>query len=181
MSPEMETTEITCPDCGKVIAPAGEIAESPRCLCAEQKDQPRIVHSAVSGEPLKTIPTDNKPTKTCYVCGKDLVGKKRLKDHLGRYWCASCAAADERLKQRENELRCPDCSRVFPDHKLIYFQADRVCQSCYKAREKALERKVAKYTGEKIQKGEEINKLKWMAIIVAVLIGLAALFQYVLR
>ncbi len=180
MIPEMETTEITCPDCGKVIAPAGEVPDSRRCLCDEEMNRPRVVHSAVSGAILTPTAPSDKPTKTCYVCGIDLVGKKRLKDHLGRYWCAACAAADERLKQRENELRCPDCSRVFPDHKLVYFQADRVCQSCFKEREKTLERKVAKYTGNKLQKGEEFNKLKWMAIIAALLIGLAALFQFVL-
>ena len=179
----METTEITCPDCGKVIAPPGEVAESRRCLCAEEKERSkqRIVHSAVTGEPLTPMDPASKPAKSCYVCGKDLVGKKRLKDHLGRYWCAECAAADERAKKRENELRCPDCGRVFPDHKLVYFQTDRVCQTCYKAREKALERKVDKYGAEKLHKGEEFNKLKWMAIIIAVLVGLAALFQFVLR
>ena len=177
----MEATEITCPDCGKIIAPVREVDEKLRCHCAEEQERPRVVPSAVSGEPLTPLADAGKPTKSCYVCGKDLVGKKRLKDHLGRYWCQKCAEADDRLKQRENELRCADCSRVFPDHKLIYFQTDRVCQSCFKIREKDLERKVARYTGDKLQKGEEIKKLKWMAIIVAVLLGMAALFQFVLR
>ena len=49
----------------------------------------------------------------------------KLKDKLGRYWCKDCADADARAKKREEELRCPDCGRVFPDHKLVYFQTDR--------------------------------------------------------
>src|SRR5262245_20813875 len=113
MSPGMET-EITCPDCGKIIAPAGEVAENRRCHCAEEKGRERTVHSVVSGAKLAPTPESAKPAKSCYVCGKDLVGKKRLKDHLGRYWCADCAAADERHKQRDKELRCPDCGRSFP-------------------------------------------------------------------
>jgi hypothetical protein len=163
----METTEITCPDCGKVIAPAGSVADARRCRCAEQ-EQRRATGVAVPA----------KPSKSCYVCGEDLVGKKRLKDHLGRYWCQRCADADERAKKREGELRCPDCSRVFPDHKLVYFGAERVCQSCYKEREKALEKKITKAAGEKIQKGEEINKIKWLAIIGIGLIVVAALFKF---
>jgi hypothetical protein len=81
----METTEITCPDCGKVIAPAGAVADTRRCRCGEEQKRKA---AAPAGPP--------KPAKSCYVCGADLVGKKRLKDHLGRYWCQSCADADER-------------------------------------------------------------------------------------
>jgi hypothetical protein len=163
----VETTEITCPDCGKVIAPAGTIAERQRCQCAE-KD--RRQDSGVVASP--------KTSKTCYVCGKDLTGRKRLKDHLGRYWCKECSDADERAKKRADELRCPDCGRMFPDNKLVYFQTERVCQTCYKERERELERKVAKYGAEKLHKKEEINKLKWMAIIAGVLLVLATIFQY---
>jgi hypothetical protein len=63
----------------------------------------------------------------------------------------------------------------------MYFQTDRVCQTCYKEREKVLERKISKAAGKRIQKGEEINKIKWMAIIAFGLIILATLFQFVFR
>lgn len=167
MSPEMET-EITCPDCGKIIAPAGSVADNRRCRCAELEAQRE-------GSP------GAKPSKTCYVCGKNLEGRTRLKDSRGRYWCKSCSEADDRLKQRQSELRCPDCGRLFPDHKLVYFQADRVCNTCFKEREKALERKVAKFGVEKVHKGAEISKLTWMAIVAGGLILLATIFQYFLR
>ncbi len=163
----MESTEITCPDCGKVIAPAGTIADNRRCRCGEQL-------AAGTATPVK-------PQKTCYVCGTNLEGKKRLKDHLGRYWCTRCAAADERTKKKDGEHRCPDCGRRFPEHKLMYFQADRVCQTCYRAREKALERKIAKAGAERVHKSYEFNKLAWLAIVGIGLILLAVLFQFVLR
>src|SRR6266545_4775007 len=141
----MEAAEITCPDCGKLIAPEGEVAEIRRCHCAEEK---RRREEAAAAAPAK-------PEKSCYICGVDLVGKKRLKDHLGRYWCQSCADADERAKKRADELRCPDCGRMFPDHKLIYFQTERVCHTCYKERERALERKIAKHGIETVHKKAE--------------------------
>ena len=115
--------------------------------------------------------------KNCYVCGASLAGRTRLKDHLGRYWCKECAAADERAKRREAELRCPDCSRVFPAHKLVHFQTTRVCPTCFKAREKALEKKIVKSQIKKIEKTHEWKQLKVMAIIAGGLILIATLFQ----
>jgi hypothetical protein len=115
------------------------------------------------------------PEKRCYVCGTNLAGRTRLKDHLGRYWCKECAAADERAKRREEELRCADCSRVFPARKLQYFQADRVCATCFKAREKALERKILKANLNKVEKENEFKQLKLLAIIAAVLILLGTI------
>lgn len=115
--------------------------------------------------------------KTCYICAKSLAGRTRFKDHLGRYWCKECAAADERAKRREEELTCPDCSRVFPEHKLVYFQTTRVCPSCFKEREKALEKKVVKYTMTKVEKQHEWKQLKWLALISGGLIVLATVFQ----
>ena len=32
-------------------------------------------------------------TKHCCVCGVDVAGRKRYKDHDGRYWCEECKAA----------------------------------------------------------------------------------------
>src|SRR5947209_8308641 len=110
-------TEITCPDCGKIIAAPGQVPEAQRCRCAELKREQEQRDAEMAPA---------KPSKTCYVCGKALEGRRRLKDKLGRYWCKDCADADERLKKREEDLRCPDCGRVFPDHKLVYFQTDRV-------------------------------------------------------
>ena len=193
-------TEVTCPDCGKVIAPPGTVDNVLRCRCAEKKvpktspdrvpTRPRISvpipdpAPAAPGDTAKDDATDDDAAaaltsteKKCYVCGANLAGRVRLKDHLGRYWCKECAAADERAKRREDELRCADCSRVFPPHKLQYFQTDRVCATCFRAREKVLEKKIVKFTAEKKHKEHEWLQLKWMAIIVLGLILIATIFQ----
>jgi hypothetical protein len=202
-------TDVVCPDCGKVIAPAGAVDDMRRCRCAEQRAplSPSEVPTRPSisipipqppppppppPPPSRSAPTEDldslddasgngamKPAvvKACYVCGTSLAGRTRLKDHLGRYWCKECAAADERAKRREAELRCPDCSRVFPQHKLVYFQTERVCPSCFKAREKALEKKIVKSNINKLEKQHEWKQLKWMALIAGGLIVIATLFQ----
>jgi hypothetical protein len=193
-------TDVVCPDCGKVIAPAGTVEDILRCRCGEREPlspstvstRPRIsVPIPPPAAPSRSAPTEDldsldsadsanlKPSteKNCYVCGASLAGRTRLKDHLGRYWCKECAAADERAKKREDELRCADCSRVFPVHKLKYFQTDRVCATCYKHREKELEKKIVKATSEKLHKSHEFSKLKWMAIIAVGLIVIATIFQ----
>ena len=194
-------TEVTCPDCGKVIAPPGTVDNVLRCRCAE-KQVPKTSPDRVPTRPRISVPipdpappspsapattdaTDDDDAasaltsteKTCYVCGANLAGRVRLKDHLGRYWCKECAAADARAKKREDELRCADCSRVFPAHKLQYFQTDRVCKTCYKAREKDLEKKIVKASAEKKHKEHEWTQLKWMAIIALGLIVIATIFQ----
>ena len=204
----METELVTCPDCGKVIAPPGAVDSVLRCRCAEKRG-PKVSADTVSSRPKISVPVDEiarsrqesessasgsdkddtdaldaesaaaltSTEKKCYVCGANLAGRVRLKDHLGRYWCKECAAADERAKQREEELRCADCSRVFPLRKLKYFQTDRVCATCYKHREKELEKKIVKATAEKLHKSHEFGKLKWMAIIAVGLIVIATIFQ----
>jgi hypothetical protein len=190
--------EVVCPDCGKAIAPRGSIEEVLRCRCAESK-VPKTTIASVPTRPRISVPipmsddaaaataqddfdSADSPApvsteKRCYVCGADLAGRVRLKDKLGRYWCKECSAADERAKKREDELRCADCSRVFPMHKLKYFQTDQVCSTCYKQREKVLEKKIVKANAEKVHKSHEWGQLKWMAIIAVGLIVIATIFQ----
>jgi hypothetical protein len=154
-------TEVFCPDCGKVIAAPGEIEESRRCQCAQRQDE------ALS-----------KAAKVCYICGKSLEGRTRLKDKLGRYWCKKCAAADERAKKRVEELRCPDCGRVFPEAKLVYFQTERVCSTCHRQREKAMERRIARIGLQGVRSRYEWDRIKWLALAFAILVIAAALRHY---
>ena len=189
-------TDVVCPDCGKVIAPKGAVQDAARCRCGETRGpkvsiesvplRPSISVPIPEAEPdeeddFANLPSGQPPTteKKCYVCGKSLAGRTRLKDHLGRYWCKECAAADERAKKRQDELRCPDCGRVFPEHKLVYFQTTKVCTTCFKEREKVLEKKIVKSQINKTQKTHEWNQLKWLAIIGGGLILIATLFQLI--
>src|SRR4051812_5822978 len=175
-------TEVVCPDCGKIIAPEGAVENSRRCRCAENDFAPSA--SGTSLDPVAGASPDAPPPapaveKKCFVCGKDLAGRKRLKDHLGRYWCRECAKADERAKRHEEDLRCPDCGRVFPADKLVYFQVTRVCKTCYREREKQLERKLLKSGINKVQKKQEWTSIKVMAAIALGLLILATIAKMI--
>jgi hypothetical protein len=191
-------TQVTCPECGRVIAPPGSIDDAARCHCSDERgpslsvdDVPTRVNISVPIPDVTPAPHDDLSDdfdpapaavheKKCYVCGASLEGRTRLKDHLGRYWCKECAAADKRAKRRENELRCADCGRAFPAPKLQYFQTDRVCSTCFKERERKLEKKILKANLDKVEKTHEWQSVKTLAIIAAILIllGTIGLFMH---
>ena len=161
----MSMTEVICPDCGKYIAPKGSIDPATRCRCADEQSAPASAGSA-------------EVRKTCYVCGADITNRKRLKDHLGRYWCGECARADHRATKRAKELQCPDCSRMFPPLKLMEHGDVRVCKTCYKKRLDETQKKLVKMGHAAASKRHEIKHIKWMLIILIVLIALATYHQF---
>jgi hypothetical protein len=171
-------TDVVCPDCGRVIAPRGSIAEAMRCRCNDGKGASVATAAALDAEVAAAGASAAKGEKSCYICGASLAGRVRLKDNLGRYWCKQCASADKRAKRHEEKGRCADCSRVFPPAKLTFFQNAKICPGCFKAREKALEKKVKKQAAETIHTKHERRTLLWMTIAVVVLLALGALSHY---
>jgi hypothetical protein len=161
----MSMTEVVCPDCGKYIAPKGAVESAMRCRCAEMEAAPSV-----------PVPQDTR--KRCYVCSADVTNRKRLKDHLGRYWCGECARADHRAKRRVKENQCPDCSRMFPPGKLLEHGDDRVCKQCYKKRLDNTTKKLVKMGHAAATKRHEIKHIKLMLFILVVLIALATYHQF---
>ena len=161
----MSMTDVVCPDCGKYIAPKGSIDPATRCRCGDE------VAAPVDAGPLEQI-------KRCYVCSADITHRKRLKDHLGRYWCGECARADHRAKKRAKELQCPDCSRMFPPLRLMEYGDMKVCKSCYKARLDNAQKKLATMGRQAASKRHEIKHIKWMVIALIILLALATYFQF---
>jgi hypothetical protein len=158
------STQVFCPECGKQIAPAGTVDEAARCRCAE-----------IEAERRTPMP---KEAKTCYVCGVDLAGRKRYRDKVGRYWCKECADAEERAQDREQQLKCPDCSRVFAPTSLFEYGDIRLCRVCYKRRIDQAHRKLMRLSHDAAAKRAEIRRVKWMAIILAILVIIGTLAQF---
>jgi hypothetical protein len=155
------SVEIICPDCGKPILPADSpVDPMGRCACA--KPQAAHVPPAV---------------KTCYVCGKNLSGKGRLKDRLGRYWCVECAKAEKRAHRRLKQFRCRDCNREFPAAKLVNFDGTRLCNACMTAREKAAETRLKTIGIEDAHRRHDLLPIKMMALALLLLV-LIALVQW---
>lgn len=170
-------TDVVCPDCGRVIAAPGAIAEGMRCRCHDAKGAAGIA-AVIDAEILAKQKSTKEGEKSCYVCGASLAGRVRLKDNLGHYWCKQCASADKKQKRREERNTCADCSRPFPKEKLQFFQNVKLCPTCFKAREKVLEKKITKQAAETIHDKHEKKKLLIMGIIAIVLLGLATLSHF---
>jgi len=165
----MSATEVVCPDCGKYIAPKGAVEAPLRCRCGEEEHASRSTAPSTPGLPQ---------VKRCYVCSADITHRKRLKDHLGRYWCGDCARADHRAKKRARENQCPDCNRMFAPIKLIEHGDDRVCKQCYKKRIDETRQKLVKLGHAAATKRHELKHVKLMLIILIVLIVLATYNQF---
>ena len=163
-------TDVVCPDCGKLIAPKGKVDELRRCKCGDALAADKAASEAAAAAQAGS--------KHCYVCGANLAGRVRLKDNLGRYWCKQCASADKKAKRREEKGRCADCSRVFPPDKLQYFQNAKICPTCFKNREKALEQKIKKQNISTKQTKHEWKSILWMGIGALILILLGTLSNY---
>jgi hypothetical protein len=163
----MSMTDVVCPDCGKYIAPEGAVEANLRCRCADEQAIP----SAPAAPPPDT-------RKRCYVCSTDVTDRRRLKDHLGRYWCEECAKADKRAKQRALENQCPDCSRLFAPSKLFEHGTDKVCKQCYKKRLDEISKRLVHLGHAAATKRHEWKHIKWMLIVLIVLLVLATYHQF---
>lgn len=158
--------EVVCPDCGRYIAPEGAVDAAVRCRCAEE---------AAALEAQRSVPM--KEGKNCYICSKDLSGRTRLKDHLGRYWCHDCAKADERAKKRAAENLCPGCSRNFPPAKLFDYKGDRFCRGCYKLKLEETTKEIRQLGQTVARRRHDLKAIKGLLIALGVL-GIVGILNY---
>jgi hypothetical protein len=120
------STELTCPECGGIIG-ASEESSGRACRCLANNPAAGISN----GEPSSgdTVVESSIPaTKVCCQCGKDLTGKKRLRDSRG-YWCVDCHKADKAANAPKGE-KCDDCGRIVAPTALSEFEGRRICGIC---------------------------------------------------
>jgi hypothetical protein len=130
---------VRCPDCGGIVGATEPTDEGAPCTCftaSPQSQTPSLRYSEDSDSPHAT-PNDsfgtevmNSPPaeKVCCKCGKDLTGKKRLKDSLG-YWCPDCHRADEKSKEVQG-VKCEQCGRIVPGQSLTSSDGKKICSRC---------------------------------------------------
>jgi len=168
------STELTCPECGGIIG-ASDPNSSRACRC--------WMNNASSGgnanEPSSgdTVVEPAAPAaKVCCQCGKDLSGKKRLRDSRG-YWCVDCHKADKIANAPKGE-KCEDCGRIVAPTALSDFGGRRICGICRNdlketARE---ERRLSPVKTDAFQKHDR-RRVYVMFGIVAVLVLIIVLRQ----
>jgi len=122
-----------------------------------------------------TVSGQEAPVKMCVKCGKDLTGKKRLKDSHG-YWCVECHKADVAEKAPQG-VPCPKCGRIVKQETLVSVDGHNICSRC--AREKRALKKAGskKYRQLDTQHFEQAEKSKlWIMVVVLVVLALFAIY-----
>ena len=81
--------------------------------------------------------TTSAGAKLCCKCGIDVSGRKRLKDHQGRYWCPECSTSDEKRKKLIEQGICAGCGEAFQGHELTVIGAKTSCMGWLEKRARA--------------------------------------------
>jgi hypothetical protein len=164
------STVIHCPDCGGVVGATQVTDAGPPCRCFGGAD---LNGNGGPPDPSGTQVLDSPATqqKICCRCGKDLNGKKRLRDSEG-YWCVDCHRADKR-EHLPSGVRCPSCGRTVAEDSLSNYDGERICNRCVKEKrelKKATEKKFKVVDGQKFDAYE-----KKQALIILAILGTLAL------
>ncbi|MCC6423665.1 MAG: hypothetical protein IT447_09335 [Phycisphaerales bacterium] len=126
------------------------------------------------------------PTKVCCVCGENVSGKPRMKDHSGRYWCYECGMADQQKKHNQtlsgttiqgvHELACPDCGKMFALAKLQIHEDVQLCEPCVTKRKAAAKREVVRIAAAQAEAEEIAHKQRFWLLIGGVVAAILVLF-----
>lgn len=126
------------------------------------------------------------PTKACCVCGENVAGKPRMKDHTGRYWCYECGMADQQKKHNSTlngtmvhtapDLACPDCGKMFPQSKLLAHEELQLCEPCVTKRKAAAKRETVRIAAAQAEAEEMAHKLRFQLLIGGVVAAILVLF-----
>lgn len=108
--------------------------------------------------------------KHCCVCGVDVAGRKRYKDHDGRYWCEECKEAG---REPGDGIPCQDCHNATQPAELVEHGALRLCKACDTKRKQAEKREKARIAAALEEARQEERHRKHLKIAAGVAIVLA--------
>lgn len=112
--------------------------------------------------------TAAEPNRTCYICGKDLTGQPRVKDHQGHYYCLAC---DEAQKDRMagGRAACAECKRIFRRSELMGSGSDLVCSSCVQLRKLRYKKMRNSGMDEDLRHAQQVQRLAVLVVIMGLL------------
>jgi hypothetical protein len=157
--------ELLCPDCGGVVGATETTEAGPPCRCFV-KDPADLEKSGdtVSDAPAVEVPV----AKLCRICGKDVTGHKRVRDHLG-YYCYECAKEQE-LKEHQGRVRCQVCGHLVKPESLTPYEGTKMCPKCHNERIEARQQQIKRMGFKGARTREEIRQLKNLLMIIGVLV-----------
>lgn len=119
------STIMVCGKCGGAMTGSGSSYTGRRCACSDG-GVATMTDSAATGM----------GQKLCRKCGQDVTHDRRMKDHLGHYWCYECGAADQAKKGQGVSMVCPGCNKHFrPTHMMKYGEG-YLCEICHAERQR---------------------------------------------
>ena len=126
-----------CPDCGGLIGATETTDEGRPCTCfktyaSASPPSDGGADTSVMGQQVVA------KAKVCCKCGKDLSGKKRLRDSLG-YWCVECHRADEAANAPKG-VKCAECGRVVAEGAITNYDGIKICGRCLEDRKEQAKR-----------------------------------------
>jgi formylmethanofuran dehydrogenase subunit E len=74
--------------------------------------------------------TQQKVSKICHKCGKDVSGQPREKDEEGRYWCIPCGEADKLQRLYRESGICEGCGESPGQAALLLMAGQNLCPAC---------------------------------------------------
>lgn len=161
------STVIHCPECGGVVGAKTTTEHGPPCICFTEE-------SGVNDTAADDF-APQKAVKMCVKCGKDLTGRKRLKDSHG-YWCVDCHKADVAEKAPKG-VPCPECKRVVPPESLISVDGVKMCARCVRQKRELKQAGSKKYRALDATHFEKAEKNKlWIMVGILVVLALFALY-----
>ncbi len=132
-------SEVTCPDCGGVVGATEPTEAGPPCRCfADMAPSASDSSITMSGTMAGGDPSDvtaDAPlvaAKVCRLCGKDLVGHRRVKDGTG-YLCVACYKEEEK-RANYGRVPCKVCGKLTAEEKLTDYEGTKMCPSCHEGR-----------------------------------------------
>jgi hypothetical protein len=157
--------ELLCPDCGGVVGATETTEAGPPCRCfvKDPADQDRAGDTVSDSAP----PVDAPVVKLCRICGKDVAGQKRVRDHLG-YYCVECAKEQE-LKEHQGRVRCRVCGHLVKPESLTPYEGTKMCPRCHNERIEAKKQQIKRMGFKGARTREEIRQLRNLLIIIGVL------------
>ncbi len=159
---------VRCPDCGGIVGATEATDEGPPCTCFSAGAFRSGDES--HGTDVMPSPASSSSQKFCRVCGKDLTGKKRLKDSLG-YWCPDCAKEDVKNKEAKG-TPCAKCGRKVPEASMTNVDGKLTCTRCMREERelRAPGNKKYRMVSDRTYKENEKRNMVIMAVVLVVLL-----------
>jgi hypothetical protein len=155
--------ELLCPDCGGVVGATETTEAGPPCKCFVGESSTKS-DTAVEAPPPVEAPVQ----KICRICGKDVSGEKRVRDHLG-YYCYNCAKELEK-QEHGGRIRCKVCGKLTKEENLQDYEGTKMCHRCRAERVELQKQQIKRMGFKGARTREELRRIYIMLAALVVLL-----------